>query len=296
MSELPPTKEILDALKFAVAPAAAATAGVAVALGGLARLVRKDWQQLAPIISVIALTAGLAAGNASREVFPWSPDDKPWHWAWWAIGLAFAVEFVANLPKLPTGVGLLLRGTAAGVIAAFVVPPGVQAAERWWMPAIAFALAGQWAVVDCVGKCNPGGWVAAAMAVACGGAAAVLIHSESAGFTDVATFLLTGLAVLAGLAWLTGSDAGPAAAVTAVPLLTLLVLGRYLRDSEVKGTTFLIAAFAPLMLGLTLLPGISRLNGKMEGGLLNLAVVAGPVGWAIYRAMAEAPLKFGEQW
>jgi hypothetical protein len=296
MSELPPAKEVIDALKFAVAPSATATAGTAVALGGLLRLVRKDWAKFAPLISVVALAAGLATGNASREVFPWTPDEKPWHWALWAFGLAFAVEAVANLPKLRVAVGFLLRGTAAGVVAAFVVPPSAQAAERWWIPAVAFATAGQWALVAEVGRRNPGGWVAAAMAVASGGAAAVLIHAESAGFTDIATVLLTGLAVLAGLAWLTGTDAGPAAAVAVVPVASLLVLGRLLRDSDVTGRTFVIAAFAPAMLGVTLLPGVSRLNGKADGGLLKVAVVAGSVLWVVYRVMQEAPLKFGEQW
>lgn len=296
MSELPPAKEVFDALKYAVAPAAGGTAVAAVALGGLLRAVRKDWRRFTPALAVVSLAAGLAAGNASREVFPWTPDVKPWHWAWWAFGLAFVVELVASVPKVPIGVANLLRGTAAGVVAAFVVPPGVQAEAKWWLPAFAFAVAGQWAVVDLVGRRSPGGWNAAAVAVVAGGAAAVLIHAESAGFTDVATFLFAGLAVLAGLAWWTGSDAGPAAAVATVPICSLLLLGRHLRDSEVSNQTFLLAAFAPTLLGLTLLPGVSRLNGKADGGVVKMLAVAVPVLWAVYRVTTEAPLTFGEKW
>src|SRR5262249_13308298 len=151
----------------------------------------------------------------------------------WAIGLALAVEFFARLPGVCVGLGQLLRGTAAGVIAAFVVPATWQGAERWWVPAFAGAIAGPWAPVAAGGRAAPGGSLAAAMAVACAGTSAVLLHHASAGFSDVATFGFAALAALALLAWLTGLDVSAAAAPATVLNCTLLLIGRALIDSQV---------------------------------------------------------------
>jgi hypothetical protein len=304
MSELPPAAEVIDAVKFAVAPAAAAALAVA-GVGGLiawgaARMLGKDWRAVAPVVAVLALAAAVVAGNASRDVFPTAippaPGGKPWHWAWAAFALAAVVELVARTPGVAVGVGHLLRGAASGVIAGFVVPPSVQADARWVVPAVGFAAAVQWAVVDAVGRRHPGGAVALAVSVACGGAAGVLIHAEQAGFTDAATFLHAGLGVLAVLAWLTRADAGAAAAVATVPLVVLLLLGRHLRDSEVSNLSFALVGFAPLLMGLFLLPKVDRWNGTVPGSVLKVGVVAVPVAVAVYRATVDAPLVFGEKW
>lgn len=303
MSELPPTEEILEVLRHAVLPAAVTALVIAAVLGGLvylcSRFASLDWRRPAPAVAVFALASAVWAGNLSREVFPTAlppvPDAKPWHWAWVAFQLAFAVELVARLPGVGVGAANLLRGAAAGVAASYVIPPGVQAEARWWLPAFAFAAAVQWGAVDAVARRLPGGWVAAGVALACGGAGAVLIHAESAGFMDVTVFLAAGLAVLALLAWVTASDAGSAAAVSTLPMLALLALGRHLRDSNVSPITFLIAGFAPLSMALFLLPGLRRLaNWRLGGAMLALAV-AGPSGYAIFRAMSEAPMTFAEE-
>jgi hypothetical protein len=300
MSELPPTAEVIDVVKHTVIPSVAAAFWAAVIGGGLAwgvaQALGREWRGIAPWVAVVSLAAALAVGNESRRVFPWVPDGKPWHWAWPAIGLALAVELVARTPGVAVGVGNLLRGTAAGVIAGFVVPPAEQADMRWLVPAFGFAVAAQWATVDAVGRRNPGGSVALAVAVACGGAAAVLIHAEQAGFTDTATFLHVGLGVMAVLAWVARADAGAAAAVATVPLAVVLLLGRFLRDSEVSHLIFALVGFAPALMGLFLLPGLDRWSGRVTGAVFRMAVVAVPVGFAVYRATVDAPLVFGEKW
>jgi hypothetical protein len=248
------------------------------------------------------------------------PAGRPWHWAWWAFGLAVAVELVARFPGVGVGVGHLLQGTAAGVIAAFVVPaavapaPGAPSAVhadaddpdvlatqrqlRWMIPAFALAVAVQWAVVDAVGRRAPGGSTAAAVAAAANGAAAILLHAESLGFMNATTFLFAGLAAVAVLAWLTGTDAGAAAAVATVPVGVLLLLGRYLRDSAVPTSSFLLVGLAPMLLGLFLLPGLNRLTAWRLGTVLKIAVVLIPVALAVYRTMEVAPYTFGpkEEW
>ncbi|HET6574227.1 MAG TPA: hypothetical protein VFG68_11525 [Fimbriiglobus sp.] len=321
MSDLPPRQEILAALKYAVLPAAGAAA---VVFGGFSliawlasRKLSFDWRRLTPLAAALSVAAALAAGNSAMGTdapFPWVPAGKPWHWAWWAFGLAVAVELVARTPGVGVGVGHLLRGTTAGVIAAFVVPaavapapgapsavhadaevPDVLAAQerlRWMIPAFALAVAAQWAVVDAVGRRAPGGATAAAVAVAANGAAAILLHAESLGFLHTATFLFAGLAAVAVLAWLTGADAGAAAAVATVPVCVLLLFGKYLRDSQVPGSSFLLVGFAPLLLGLFLLPGPNRITAWRLGTILKVLVVLIPVAAAVYRTMEVAPYSF----
>jgi hypothetical protein len=327
-TELPPRQEVFDALKYAVAPAAGAAV---VVFGGLSlvswltfRGRSFEWRRLTPVAAALSVGAALAAGNYAMgqdRPFPWAPAGKPWHWAWWGFGLAVAAEVVARVPGVGVGVGHLLRGTAAGVIAAFVVPaavapapgapsavhadaedPAVLAAQqqlRWLIPAFALAVAAQWAVVDSVGRRAPGGSAAAAVAVACWGAAVVLLHAESLGFLNVATFLFAGLAAVAVLAWVSGADGGAAAAVATVPLVVLLLLGKHLRDSKVPDSSFLLVGFAPLALGLFLLPGLNRLSTWRLGTVLKVLVVLIPVALAVYRAMEAAPYSFGpkeEEW
>jgi hypothetical protein len=302
-----------------------------VAFGGISlvawlasRKLSYDWRRLTPLAAALSVAAALAAGNYAMGTdapFPWAPAGKPWHWAWWAFGLAVVVELIARLPGVEVGVGHLLRGTAAGVIAGFVVPAAIAPAPeapsavhansddsskldaqrqlRWMIPAFALVVAVQWAVVDAVGRRAPGGSTAAAVAVAANGAAAILLHAESLGFLNVATFLFAGLAAVALLAWLTGADAGSAAAVATVPLCVLLLFGKYLRDSQVPDSSFLLVGFAPLLLGLFLLPGLNRLTTWRLGTVLKVLVVLVPVALAVYRTMEATPYSFGtkeEEW
>jgi hypothetical protein len=321
VSQLPPTDDVLEALQYVVAPSAGAAAGVfgiALLLGWLvSRRLTFDWRAVAPPAAVLAVAAGLAAGNwalGADRPFPWSPQGKPWHWAWWAVGLMLAAEFVARLPGVAFGVGHLLRGTAAGVAAAFVVPavltPTAVLPEgdhkfdlfevvKWWLPGLAGLMAVQWAVVAAVGRRSPGGAGPAAAAAACGAAAAVCLHAESIGFLNVTTFLFAALAAVAVIAFATRSDGSPAAAAATGPLVVLLFLTRHLRDSQVPLTSYLLVGLAPAALGVFLLPGVSRLNGWRLGAVLQVLAVLAPAAVGVYLAMDAAPYSFGpkeEEW
>ena len=333
MSEFPPSKIVCEKLLFAVLPAAVATAavfavGLLLAWGLVGRVLRQDWRKAAPSLAVLALAAGLAVSPllatwvqgkvaAAKQAedtetvarftetyhfeapFPWVPDGKWWHWGWYAIGLALAVEFVARLPGVGVGVGHLLRGAAAGVIAAAVVNPDLLKSEtRWWLPLAAAGIAGPWAVVDAVGRRNPGGSVSTAMAVVSLGAATVLIHDAAAGFTDVSTFLLTGLAVLTVFAWITRTDVGAAGAVAVVPVATLFFLHRDPEgDTKVPVAAYWLVGLAPLMLAAFLFPPATRFGQRYWATPVKVLAVTLPVAVAIYRCVTEAPLKFGEeQW
>jgi hypothetical protein len=304
MSELPPADVVRDALRDVVAPVvgvAAMVFGGAALLAWLAARVREfRWRAVTPIAAAVAVAAAVVSGNEARGVFEWKPDSwyKWWHWVYPAVGLAVAVEVVARLPGVGVGVGHLLRGAAAGVIAATVVPAGwtEQPADRWWVPAVALALAAQWAVVDAVARRVPGWSVAAAVAAAAWGAATVLMHNKSHGFADLAVMLLAALGVLAGLARVTRTDAGPAGAAAVVPLMIMLLVGRETAsEPQVPKSAFLLAGFAPSAVGLFLLPGLSRWRQRRWAGVVLVGLVLIPAAVAGYLAMDAAPLQFGTE-
>ncbi len=300
MPELPPRGDVIGMLEAVVAPTAGATVAVAGVLAALLWLVSKqarfDWRKATPSIAALALAAGLVAGNHYRGGFEndYEKWTKWWHLAWPAMGFALVVEIVASLPGLPTAVGYLLRGTAAGVVAWAVTPELWQQApaDMWIVPAVAFALAIQWAVVAEVGRQAPGGSTAAAVAVAALGAVAILLHHHwNPTGTTVATALFTALAALAVLAFVTRSDASSAAAAT-VAVATMLLLGRALLDSKVPRSSFLLVGLSPLTLGVFLLPSLNRFSQFRGATPVKVLFVLIPVAVAIYFAMEAEPLKF----
>lgn len=333
MPELPPTELIQDKLLFTVLPAAVA-ALVAFLLTSLVvwlifgRWRQTTWVKYAPSVAVFALIAGVvaspllgswhqnriaaakAAGDTDRAQelarsiqfelpFPWVPDGKWWHWGWYAIGLAIGVELLVRLPGVPVRVANLFRGVAAGVIASAVIHPGLLKPEtRWWLPFVATLMAITWAVIDAVGRKNPGGAIAGAMAIVCGGAATVLIHDAAAGFTDVATFLFTGLAIITVCGWATSTDVNAAGAAAVVPVATLLLLHRGPEsESPVPQMCYWLVGLAPLGLALFLAPPIAFFGTSRWATPVKWLIVAVPVGIAVYRCVTEAPMKFGEeQW
>ena len=78
----------------------------------------------------------------------------------------------------------------------------------------------------------------------------------------------------------------------------LLLLGKYLRDSQVPDSSFLLVGFVPLLLGLFLLPGVNRLTTWRLGAVLKVLVVLIPVAVAVYRTMRSRVFVRceGEEW
>ena len=286
MSELPPRAVVIDALRYAVAPAAGAAVVVLALAGTVLWRLTPHWRRAVPAVSVLALAAALAAGNHFRGALPWAPDAAWWHWAGPAIALAVVTELVARVRGVSGEVGHLLRGVAAGVAAAAFTPPDWQAEARWSFPLLAAVLAAEWGLLVAVGRRHPGGTTALAMAVVAGGVVGVLAHHNDLRFTDVATFTQVGLGTLAVMAWLVRADAS-AAAVAVVPLCGVLVLSRFLGESDVRWGCFLATGLAPLALAplLTVRP---RWWTPVLAGVL----VTAPVGWAVATAMRDAPLRF----
>ena len=304
MTELPPTDEVVSALKYAVAPCFTAAATVYLVGRVSLSLIRRFSGRSLPLSAVIAVLAvgtALAIGNYTAGLdrpFPWVPDGKPWHFAWWAIGAMVGVELIARIPGIQFG--NLLRGVTAGLAAYFAIPAFAQTEARWWIPVAGLAIAVVWGATDFVAKKYPGGSLAFALAINCGGTAAICLHAASLGFLNVATFLAAGLGACALCAWLTRSDAAAAANAASGPQIVLLLLTKHLSsDHQVPLDCFLIVGLAPLALLLLFAPGIRRMASMRFGGIAAISLVATPVAFAVLRAMIVAPYSFSlaqEEW
>ena len=304
MPELPPVAEVLDALKKAVAPSAGGAAlvfALGLALSWLvSQVARFDWRVLAPPVAVLALATGMAAGNHFRGVFPFrilpESDGKWWHWVWPAVAAVLAAELVARLPRVNPGVGYVVRlaGFAAGPC--YLIPQAWAPEGHWclWWAPVLIAL---WAILTEVGEQAPGGALPAAVAVAAGGAAVVLLHQITHGLADVATFICCALAAIALLAYLTQTDGSAAASAGAVVIALLLLVSQSTAPKVVPKEIHYLVAFAPFTLGALLFPGFSRIKDLRYAALIKVGFVAIPVIVAVVWTMKVAPLEFGaEAW
>ncbi len=294
MSELPPRAEVIDAIRYAVAPVVGATVTVITLVSVTLWRLTPHWRRAIPAITVLALACGLAAGNYFRGSLPWSPDVAWWHWAGPAILLACTAELLASVWGVSDAGGHLIRGLTAGIAAAAVTPPDWQAETRWTFPLIATVLACEWGVLVGVGRRHGSGTTALAMSLVAAATAVVLAHHHDLRFTDVAVFTHVGLGALALFAWLSRTDASPAAAVAPVPVVGVLVMSRFLGDeSGVRWGCFAAVGLAPLALAPLLVAPRRRWSA-----ILAVLLIAAPTGWAIVTTMRDAPLKFEqtEKW
>jgi hypothetical protein len=306
LNRIPPSAEIIDAVKWIVAPSALAALATLIVLSVLFKLLSSkwngDWRQAIPAVSVLAVALSVIAVNHYRgdrenysgAAFPWLPDGKWWHFGGWAIAAGFLVELIAqSIPSRP--IGFLLRGLTAGVIAHFLVPVAWQSEARWWVPAAATWLAVAWSIAAELAHRQPGGAMAFAASFFAGGAGIVLLHATSLGFSDVASGLSVSLFVAAIFAWIIRSSTSAAAAAAIVPVLTLIWLNRPLVDSQVPITCHRIFACTPILLGVLLLPRLNRILGTRTGGLAIIALTLIPVGIAVAIAVTTAPMNFDEE-
>ena len=291
MSELPPRAEVIDALLFAVLPSAVAAGGVYLLLALLLSRLTLHWRRWMPAASVLALAAAVAAGNQFRGPFPWWPDGRWWHWAGPAVFLTFAVEFVRHLVNPWSRLARFLPIIAAVPLSLAVVPPEQRADPTAFVP-VMLAVALLWYWVGVAARVGGVGLATAGMAVAAFAGSAVLLHHKSIGFSDTLTVVGVALGTLFVVSAVTRSDPSAAAAVSAVPLVGMLALGRSLADSDIPRWVFVLAGGLPLVLVARCVPWAGR--GRRPLLLFALTLVG--AGVVVAATMHHEPLRFGDDW
>lgn len=273
---------------------------------------REEAEQLKGEVKQLDAEKEAATKYAFEETYPLLPPEpyKWWHRGFALLLLTLAFEFVLCLPKFPAVYAQLVRVLVSVAVAIGMTPP------EWWkmhfegMPvawppwALAGVIAGQWVILDLVRRVNPGAVHAMAVAIVAGGLSAVAIHDDSARFTDYATFLMMGLAVIAVGGWLTRADVGSVAAVAVVPVIVTLAVVRDdvrlddLTKPHVPRLAYWLVCFSPMVLGLFLIPPLTKVGTRWYGAVLKLVLVLIPVAIAVYLCVTEAPMSFekAEEW
>ena len=324
---MPPMSEVLDALRYAVAPAFLS----ALAIGFLVACLLTD--RAASLATALAILAGLAAGNHFREVFDYRTDpDTPLqlpvlgrqfletlthapvkqpegdplkstdseaqagppsgrYWLPWAVLLATIVGLVSRVPIIPDWARTGLRAGMAMVAATVLIPRGLPGDYPWLPHSFVVVVFLNGLVLEKLADEPAKGLPALAASLACGSAAVVLLHAHSARLSDGATLLGAGLGGVA-----IASQWGRANAAGAMPALSVLLPGILLsgwRDtfSEVPAWSFLLPAVAPIILAVLWLPGVRRLGGWPRW-VAGVVVALIPAILAVVLAARAEPLDF----
>jgi hypothetical protein len=322
---MPPPELILEVLLYTVGPAALAGALVTASVCCCARV------RFLALGTALACAVGVAAGLWTRTAVDTVKSDdfslaqlgrslpeavtlisgaSAWNRLPYVALAALVLGIPLRWPLVPALAACLVRASAAGAIAWWVVPADYQTAVWWLAPGLAAAVFAEWTLLEPLAARAPGS-VLLAVAMSAFVAGGVLIHAGSARLTDAAMALGGALGGIAVAAALLRTDARGAIPGAAVLLPGLLLMGQQETFSEISWPGFALAAAAPLMLGLTwplhLRTGASAapletkaatpthaaaLSRRLFVLLLHLAVMLPPWLAALYLARQAGPLEF----
>jgi hypothetical protein len=312
MPPLPPTEDVLYALRHTALPAAAGAALVMAAVLAFGR-----WA--AALGSAVAVVVGFGWGNYTFDSLSWTNTSRVIPWfaeesspAWHRMPVAALILLVVGLVSRWFGLltALVLpvrywwsaslftwaaRVAAVGVVAPGLVPVDAAAEYSWLRPALAAIMLVLWVVLDGVARDRAGSEVAAYLAVAFLVAGTILLYAHSARFMDIAVMCGCALAGVAVVAFPTRADTIGAAPLGAMGLPALMLNGRFSVESRVPVESFWLVALAPLVLLPFLLPVVARQSRRVIVPVRALLVLA-PLVAAVILAAQHEKLVFEEEW
>jgi hypothetical protein len=333
---LPPWHLVWDMLRLLLAPTLAASLLVMLALRVLGR------ERFAPLAAAVAIAAGVFAGNHFKEtiewqlqkgrpltvddlrtVLGWSLESKPSptgalappmvaarYWLPWLGGLAMLVELLVGLPRVPVGLGWVLRALVAMFAGRLLTPESfrhemppdpdllhlipLQTAATPWLLGLAILL--EWAILIGLSRKWQDGTPPGAMALCFAAAGFVLLLHHCGSCMDVAMLCCMALLGPALVAWKWPSLTGPALAAAAVALPGLMLTGLHdnATSSKVPVRSFLLVALAPLALAPLALPFLARQRG-WKASLAGLILPLIPAALAVFFAFQYESLTFDEE-
>lgn len=312
MPPLPPTADVLDALRLTVLPAAGGAALVYALVLCLGR-----WA--GALGSAGAVVAGFAAANftwdklaldGTGRLLPWAAGEEPR--SWHHLPAAGLLLLVAGLGS--RWLGLLVgrvaperrwwlvnvavwlpRAAAVGVVCSWLVPPAAVADHGWLRLALPAVVLLWWAGLDGVARAGAGGQAAMYQAAVCYAAGAVLLYHHWAGAMEAAVAVGSALAGVTAVGWATKADASGAVPAGVGVLPGLLLAARLSQDSKVPVAAFWLVALAPVVLLPFLVPRLNRQNGP-AARIARAVLVLLPLALAVRLAALNETLPFEEEW
>jgi hypothetical protein len=302
---MPPMHVIQDVLLYTLLPATLAALTAAAVLAVVQLLAGPRG---AAVGAALGFAGGGVLGNVLCGSFTLLTGESAWNRLPWAALAALLVGLVVRLPWAPAGgqprtpsdssgpavwrvVGWLVRAATAAAAAWWVLPEAVRTEAMWLPAALAAVILAEWALLEHLAARTPGGGVPLALALSAVVGAAVLIHAGTARLTDSMTVLAAVLVGVAAVAAWRRLDAGGAVPGAAVLLPGVLLMGQQETFSEVQWLAFALAAAAPLVLAVTLLPPFRSWQGTRLR-LLRFALLLAPLAVAAGLTLQAGPLEF----
>jgi hypothetical protein len=285
---VPPLEQVEPVLRhFVLIPGLLAVAIMVVAC------VLSRWHEAACQVGcVVAIAAGIVyASNTGDTRLRWVPEAAGGHWLLWTVLAALAVDAVARVPGVPTGVGWGLRGMVSAQAGWLLTPVSLREELAWAPVALGSAVLAEWAVLEQLGRLDRRGLIALALTPVAAVASLVSLYAAEIGLCNIALVLMAALGGVGMVALAFGRETNGVAAAVAVLLPGPLLLGQNEGLSELPITCFGAAAFAPLALAPSLLPVWQRYQ-KRGLFVLHLVLLLLPLAWAIYLAAQTGPLEF----
>jgi hypothetical protein len=277
---LPPRHLVEDAVLHTVLPPFG-TAAVVLAVG-LVVFGRKA----APVAAAVGFVlAWVVVRLVDPSLWNLSPDRR----ADWIPPLAAAGALAGMLGRaVGAGWQAVLWAAVVALFAAKVCPEKYLKEPWWAAPAGAALVTAAGLVPAALARRNPGATVPFAVTLCLFATSVIVVLAHGKQLMD---FAVVGAAALAGLslvALFVRVDVGPALPGATIVLAGTLLTKYYEADDECKvpGASYLLPVVAPVLLGMTYLPVLSRLNGwKLLS--LQLAIVTVPLAYAVWAATAE---------
>jgi len=204
---------------------------------------------------------------------------------------ALVVGLITRVPKRPEGLGWVIPATTA-LAACLLISAADQKLGLWTVVLFAIVAAAEWVITEEQARRHPGALVPLWLAGIFLTAAIVLIHAHSNRFFDLALIFSSSLSAIAVVAWLCRLDAGSVVPGAVVALCGLLLAGLSETYSDLPTICFFLVALAPLLLGVTLLPPLTRMTALYRS-LLQTALLLLPLVIAVILCMQYESLPDG---
>jgi hypothetical protein len=304
MDWVPPWPQVEGALRTLMLPAFAAAAAV---LAITCAVTKRPGLRMAG--GVLALVAGLAAGNYFRELLDWwprqtPPDEPPERALWWALARGWPALLPVTTAALALGLlAELLPGRVPGILLRMLTAAGVAG---WMTEALEpFSKTATFGVLFAGMVLNHEALLFAAgrtlgrtslfmFALPWGSTAAtVLIFAHSARFADLAGLMMASVAGAGAIAVILKLESRALFAAPAAFFPPLLLAGKVNLFGEVPTSAFACAAFAPCALWLLCLPAMQRCSPRAFAVAAVIAICI-PCAVAVGVAVWYEDLSFGE--